>query len=338
MLTTVSGIHTAEKLITALQMDRDMVRFAKDNPRLKERLMAELGSWTWARMLLSEAVLDLWRAEGRQTLVMHPEMARLARSAASDTLPVSIFRTLPYLTPMVVFPEPVLVPSALDGEAKELTGFIVYSAMSTFSGVRSRGVLGSHDPDADTLVIKTFSAIRRGDKVADVESDDFSLAFDLVASVHELTETVSRRFVWESAPTDFDAAKESLLGLVRTCLGSMLYLCSTTLEAERVPAKRVARHQKAHVGRKPMSLYQIGWTTGAAVQRLRQQRDFDPEPSQQQDLLHQQDPQHRRAHFKMQPHGPGHTQRKLIFVSPYWTHRERLGDAGVNTARKVVNG
>jgi hypothetical protein len=37
----------------------------------------------------------------------------------------------------------------------------------------------------------------------------------------------------------------------------------------------------------------------------------------------------------MQPYGPGRSLRRLIFISPYWTHRERLGESGINTMRRV---
>jgi hypothetical protein len=102
----------------------------------------------------------------------------------------------------------------------------------------------------------------------------------------------------------------------------------------------VAKRLNRNIVRKPFSMYQVGWTTGAALTRYRQSRKSGWKESEQGDVAHQQDPQHRRSHFKMQPCGPRNSERKLIFVSAYWTHIERLGEAGVNIARRVprVNG
>jgi hypothetical protein len=80
----------------------------------------------------------------------------------------------------------------------------------------------------------------------------------------------------------------------------------------------------------------VGWTIGAGLSKARAQRKQYGGNSQQGDITHQQDPQHRKAHFKMQPYGPGRAFRRVCYISAYWTHRERLGVQGVNTSRKVV--
>jgi hypothetical protein len=133
-------------------------------------------------------------------------------------------------------------------------------------------------------------------------------------------------------------------------VGSLFYLCSTTCEADEVPSRYVAKRIPKKVLRTPISFYKVGWTTGAAISRIRQERESTWKDSEQADLGHQQDPQHRRAHFRMQWYGPregaqcdnsrehcecGGRHSELIFVSAYWTHRERLGEAGMNMAHTV---
>jgi hypothetical protein len=131
-------------------------------------------------------------------------------------------------------------------------------------------------------------------------------------------------------------------------VGTMLYLCSTVLDAERVPTV-TTKHLAKTIARKPLSFYRVGWTLGAALTKYRQAQSRG-EGSQQGDLAHQQDPQHRKCHFRMQWYGPRSAHacelmrntcdcdgrhREWIFIAPYWTHRERLGVAGINTVRRV---
>lgn len=59
------------------------------------------------------------------------------------------------------------------------------------------------------------------------------------------------------------------------------------------------------------------------------------DPSQQLKPGYEQDPQHRRAHFKVVWTGEGSMVPKTVFIEPYWTHREKLGVSGVNTVRRV---
>ena len=59
------------------------------------------------------------------------------------------------------------------------------------------------------------------------------------------------------------------------------------------------------------------------------------DPSQQPKTGYEQEPQHRRAHFKTVWTGPRSMTPKTVFVAPYWTHLEKLGTEGINTARRV---
>jgi hypothetical protein len=130
-----------------------------------------------------------------------------------------------------------------------------------------------------------------------------------------------------------DGALKWLRQVLSTIVATLFYLCSTTLEAEKVPASATASFRKT-IARKPLSLYRIGWTTGAALTRYRQARSRWKE-SEQSDLGHQQDPQHRRAHLKVVWTGKGRSVPKLVLVTAYWTHVERLGEQGVNVVHRV---
>ena len=107
----------------------------------------------------------------------------------------------------------------------------------------------------------------------------------------------------EYAPSDSAEEKTKWFGHVyKIVMGVVLYLCSTVLDAERVPAS-ATRHLSKTIARKPLSLYRVGWTLGAALTRYRQSIPKGS-GSQMGDIRHQQDPQHRKCHFRWQWYGP----------------------------------
>lgn len=141
---------------------------------------------------------------------------------------------------------------------------------------------------------------------------------------------------WEaSQDTDWERSRHFVSDSVRVALSCLCYLASTVIDAEAVPRKAVARRQNRQVERKPMSVYQVGWTIGPALSKYRAQATGKANAEGGGGRGGQRDPEHRKAHFKMQPYGPGRALRRLTFIAPYWTHREKLGLVGTNTARRV---
>lgn len=187
-------------------------------------------------------------------------------------------------------------------------------------------------------VTAIFEVLDSRGRVVDTEASSLSWAFSLEAkTLREMVDEQVERFVFfdqDSGSLRPGVKKAWIREVFKIVLGTMMYLASTTLEAEKVPAS-ATRHLRHTIARRPLSLYRVGWTTGAALDRYRREQVDLGNESQMGDLSHQQDPQHRRAHFKTVWTGPGKTIPKTAFVSAYWTHRERLGEQGVNTLRRV---
>jgi hypothetical protein len=159
-------------------------------------------------------------------------------------------------------------------------------------------------------------------------------AFD--TSLAELVEDQAGRFAFNTGTKSITDpnAKLWIKQVLKIVVGSLFYLCSTTLDAERVPATATKHLAKTTIARKPLSFYRVGWTLGAALTRYRRERD-QTNPSQMGDVRHQQDPQHRKAHMKVVWTGKGRTVPKIVYIAPYWTKKELLGESGMNTLRKV---
>jgi hypothetical protein len=320
--------------------------------------VGNLDSFNRQNILRTNLVANVWRKIGRQVLAMHPAVVDEVRMASSDKVPGEIFKTLPYMNPLVIYDDPPVFKSWVRPGGKHrltpesessmrLLGFFVFgTAVVTVPGVDGgmshveQRVYSTTDPDADRLgIVLMLEVLDEWGKVVDVEFNTMTLYYSDNLTLSETVDALMSRFHFDSDKSQNVAhgdkrVRRWMKEILSTVVGTLFYLCSTILEAEQIPAKTVAKRIPRHISRKPLSMYRVGWTMGGALTRYRQQRDR-ARPSQMGDERHQQDPQHRKGHFKNQPYGPGRELRKLIYVSPYWTHIERLGAEGVNTARRV---
>lgn len=350
---SVNGaISSAQKMLECIQGETPWAQAIRDG----DSSAARISEFDKQNILRAQLIATSWRKVGRQVLAMHPEVVDEVKVASSDKIPAEILRVLPYINPMVVFSEPPMFQTwigrnAYHGKAEtamRLLGFFtcgsgthVVQQDGQMAGIEQR-IYASTDTTADTFTtMPVFEAIDEFGHVVDTEINTMSIRFDFTGTLADTVDDLMERFRWFSEPGGDQLGKHHrrwMREVLSTVIGSLFYLCSTTLEVEQVPPKMVAKKLSKRVVRTPISVYRVGWTTGSALTRLRQERTYST--SEQADITHQQDPQHRRAHFKMQPYGPNSSLRKLIFVSPYWTHIERLGMEGTNTARAVprVNG
>lgn len=352
MPTTNTAITAAQHILSAVGEDAKVAELIKVNhPAVKH-----LNVFNRQNILRSTEVFHTWKQIGRQVLAMHPEVVEETKVATSDSIPTDVLRTLPYMNPMVVYADPpefktwlakgVAHPVTGQMETKmRLLGFLCYGTTERLGAYQGpvvnaeQFILATNDEDANRFgLLLVFEALDDDGKIIDIEMNSMSVYYGQTMTLAEVVEDLLDRFHFDANINRGNPnARKWMRNVLGTVMGSLFYLCSTTLEAERVPTK-ATRHLGRSISRKPLSLYRIGWTTGAALTRYRAVRSGST--SEQGDLTHQQDPQHRRSHFKLQPCGKGLKERKLIFVSAYWTHRERLGEEGVNVARRVprVNG
>ena len=363
--TTQRAISAAESILKAVADEASLAKAVNDDdPRFRN-----LEEFAKQNIVRTQLVSKFWRQLGRQTLVMHPAVVDEVRVSSSDRIPGEALRVLPYINPLVLFADPPVFDSWVTtaepwskqareygGEKMRLLGFFTFGSRVTDprrenpdkdSVIVEQLFYGTNDPMAQRFgMLLVFEALDERGRVIDIEWNTMSVDFNANQTFSETVEELMGRFQWDCSlaflngherdiPGQRKESKRWMRDVLSVVIGSVFYLCSTSLEAEQVPAS-ATRHLSRTIARKPLSLYRVGWTTGAALTRLRSQRyGEETTPSQMGNLQHQRDPEHRRGHFKMQPHGPRNTLRKLIWVSPYWTHTERLGQSGVNTIRQV---
>jgi hypothetical protein len=362
-----SAIRTAQQMLEHVQGESAWAQQIRDN----DPAVAAFSPYDRQSILRSQLIATAWRKIGRQVLAIHPEIVEEVRVATSDKVTAEILRVLPYINPLVVFSDPPVFKTWLHGKESAYTGrqevamrllgfFTCSTAVVPVDGARGsqfveQRIYTTTDTEGQKFtMVLFFEGLDELDRVIDLEVNTLSIKYGFTGTLADIVEDQLANFNWADGPTQVLATKgasqklteamarqsrrwmRDVLGVV---VGSLFYLCSTTLEAEQVPSKYVAKRIPKRVVRTPLSFYKVGWTTGAVLTRYRQSRER-VSPSEQGDLGHQQDCQHRRGHFKMQPYGPQGQLRKLIYVSPYWTHLERLGEMGINITRRVprVNG
>ena len=269
-----------------------------------------------------------WSRSGRQVLAIDPTLVECIRFSGSAEISPEVFRALPYANPIVVFPDPPRLASRDRGIELRMQGFICTGKAGLSYG-------STHDPETDEIA--TFSVLDRtdhdGTKRWEILRTNFSLRGKPM-TIDELTESIIDSLAWENR---FSADPESLTQFMRSVTklvtGSLMYLCSTTLDAEPVPRKTVQRGVNAGTI-KPFSLTRVGWRIGAALSKRRALEEAG-ETDRGGRNGHDQGPQHRKAHFRTVWTGSGSKIPKTVFIHPYWTKRDELGDFAVTTVRRV---
>jgi len=319
---TVESLKNAQRIVKLLDAERQYL----NDPTLTRAEVLDSLKNGWE---MSSKVLTGWEHVGRQVLSIHPGLVESIRFSGSSKIVPEVFRTLPYLNPMVVFSESPVLSSHTDGQTMRLLGFICYGK----TAIPER-LVGTHDPDAIWMCADLVIDVTTEDGGTEVECNYISFPVEGPAfTLNEAVDGVLSRFSWTHGGQDNNVKHRFMRDVVKLTIGSMMYLCSTTLEAEKVPRKTVQKSMNP-IPRKPFSFYRVGWNIGAALSRGRVTIETS-DPSQQAKPGYEQDPQHRKAHFKTVWTGAGSTTPKTVFVAPYWTKIERLGLRGVNTARRV---
>jgi hypothetical protein len=324
---TVESLKLAQRIVESCKTERAAFREAvgdRNPSELTKQEYEQANDWR-----MSHTALLRWEKFGRQVLSIHEELVNLLKYSSSSKIEPEVFRTLPYINPMVVFPNPPGLYSRDAGASYRLLGFF---------GVARREehheMLDTHDPTATAFLAYCVVEIIHPDGATDIEFDFVSVPMTGPAyTMSECVQNVTAHYGWANTQSTDPTRNRFMRELLTYVLGAVMYLCSTTLEADKVPRKALLNHFP-NARKPPFSLYRVGWQIGAALSASRRAVEVK-DPSQQIKPGYEQDPQHRRAHFKTVWTGKGSHTPRLVFVAPYWTHLEKLGPSGVNTVRRV---
>jgi hypothetical protein len=325
---TVESLKLAQLIVASCKKEREAFKEITSDYRPEELVgerYEQANNWR-----LSHTALLCWETLGRQVLSIHDGLVRELKYSSSSKIEPAVFRTLPYINPMVVFPSSPPLYSRVPEETYRLLGFIGVARREEY-----HEMLDSHDPTATAFLAYCVVEIIRVNGDTDIEFDFVSVPMTGDPyTMAECVANVTSHYGWAETDGSNPTRNRFMRELLTYVLGAVMYLCSTTLEAEKIPRKTVLS-QFPNARKPPFSLYRVGWQIGAALSAHRRLVEVK-DPSQQDKPGYEQDPQHRRAHFKIVWTGKGSHVPKLVFIAPYWTHLEKLGPEGVNTVRKVI--
>ena len=306
-------------------------------PEKRDELLSHFG------VRYVNAVEKLWRSDGRQVLSMNPDLLAEVQVATSTEIAPEVYRTIPFLNPMVVFAEPPVVPSWRDNETMRVLGFFVHGRsrkarflhhelMETLQ--QGDIIMSSHDPDMDKLGLLIITEIFDESGASKTfEYNRTAVGMSRPQTIDQIAKELVDTYNWVDmglGPSRRDLREEFMKTVYSLVLGSVMYLCSTVLDTEVVPKGRVRR--AVGKGEKPFAVTNIGWKIGPALSRMRREHG---ERRESVPTGRTMPPHMRRCHFRVVWTGQGRTIPKTVFIAPHWVNKHLLEGDPQSTVRAV---
>lgn len=331
LVTTASSITVAERILGILADDIALAAAMKAETagrRLARDLRFRLASSD-----LDARISDLWRGEGRQIMMMHPDLVETVGAAKGDIVSEAL-RALPYRNPLVCLAQPIeLAADPATDTVGYLEGFFCFGRHDDGLHARPDGIGGTHAPETTLLGVLAIITVRNattGD-VLDAEFDRFSIPLTAQhQDIGNLAHSLARTGNFTDFSGNTSGAPEYIETALRHILGVLMYLCSTTLDVEAVPASRVRRMKSGSIARnKPPKVTKVGWTLGPALTHARRLAADASNTNNGTKLR----PHQRAAHFKTVWVGAGRQTPRLTFIAPYMTGTKSLSLNTIHLAR-----
>ena len=350
LMLSAGGIEITKAILSALEAQRR-------NQRQRQEYGLPVDSNDLG-VVQCNRVEKLWRTQGRQVLSMHPGLTAEVRMATSAKIVPEVFATLPYRDPLVVFPGGVDIPSWKDGETMRCLGFFTHGRIDhthNNSGmIRRRAgrtadesfdeavtVTSTHDAGSSVFSVIIVNVAEKPGREPMYEYNRIAFPLDKPTTLKEIVDHKVANYGWDASDrpgqrtegwqdADKIAQQAFMRAQLSLVLGSVMYLCSTVLDAETVPKSRIRRAWGTT--RQVPNLINVGWRIGPALTAARaeaRQKEATEHPGRTLP------PHQRRAHFKTVWTGEGRTVPKTVFISPYWVHRELMHLVDTKTVRAV---
>jgi hypothetical protein len=274
----------------------------------------------------SHAVVDLWRREGRVAYDVHPEMANsLYRSDLKGKLPGSIFSRIRHINPMIPLPHPwpVNFSSGIQGliRAYFLTGRVGRAFCAT-TDERSEGL----------CIVPWIDTEPNAPTYHDILTPVFPLPS--MDEAFTLDDMIAGSYQWHGVADGTKDSRKLIKQILPGALTLLSYLCCKNADIEKPPPAPNRGKRRQAPPREPHYV-RVGWYIGPKLHAAKSRtvgrtRDGVSIPSGVE-----YGPQHRVGHTKTVWVGPGRKRGEIVWVDPYWTKLDQLGE-GEEPVTQVV--
>ncbi|MBF6341280.1 hypothetical protein IU450_36175 [Nocardia abscessus] len=281
-------------------------------------------------VLQTAAVGIRWQRGSRIACLVDPTLAAECADATAEAMPTDIVAQLPYRDPLVVFADPIPCRTTDDRPAR-LLGYFLYG-LHGIADDRDGMLCSTHD-DPDYLGITTVLETLDNSGVGpEVNRFLMTLRTDRVDIAEFLDSCIAN---WSADAVTAARCSEAsirscLQQVLRPVLGSLLYLCSKepdlTDPRPDADTRRTRKRRAAKPGRNrhTTTFIAVGWRLGANLRRLRRAATDPARPRTGTGTGRTQLPRQRASHFKVVWTGAGRAIPRLVFVMPYWIHKDQI--------------
>lgn len=271
------------------------------------------------------AAVNSWQADSKVAISVDPDMVSEIIETQAQEIPGEIFTRLPYVNPLVLFPEKLETVSS-NGHRVHILGYFTYGRHD-FDNANGR-------PDSHICNTDDSRVNRIGFLFVSYVPDTGKIDFTRVSarltdrvSLHDaISEGVSKYSYDDSVPgVTRDGVLSWFTTLLTLGLNTSLYITTSGSDMENLPRTVVSKPPEytpyRYARPRKMQIVKMGWRLGPHLRKLRHQYEQSKTNRGENSSGRTIAAHPVRAHFRTYWTGPKNLPQVPVvrFITPFWT-------------------
>lgn len=285
------------------------------------------------------AAYNSWQAHSKIAIAVDPDMVHEIIDMQASEIPGEMFTRLPYVNPLIVFPEKIEAISS-NNQLVHILGFFAYGRRDFIrDGEPSSEICNTDDPNMNRIGFLFVSY------VPETQNIDFTRVSarlkERVSVEDAITEGVaSYGFDHTVVGVTRNGVKSWFGTLLSLSLNTTLYLVSSGADVQRMPlaaSNKPSSYPGARYARpRKTQIVKLGWRLGPRLRHLRHEYEQSKRDKSYTAETGTVIPHPVRAHFRTYWTGSKKSKQIPIlrFITPFWTGLDSLDDAPKVLIRK----